>query len=389
MTVVFYFPSHSVGGSEMLFARIAVELVRMGHHIWLADFPDGFISEYLMNYNVPFRHLKCSDLGLVDVPSGADVLVITNFAFLKLDYISTVDKHLKLVVWEVHKCFWSFSVSCHRLKAKIFRVFMQRVCQRLVDEYALFVLEKDSRDTIVAIGLKQVDRVGLVPIPVEIPEERLNQQGRFKIKTVASIGRAVDWKIIPVAWAFDVLAKNGLCDRFIFLTDNKATASGLWEEFATSFKYNVEFIEGLQSKALDEFMLEEVGLFIGMGTSVLEAAKLGIPSVIIDSGTAPYLNDARVRLLSDNALENLGAPEPSRVKGWDLCKLASMIIEDYSLYSNEAFTYVQKYHSITVVGESCYRGLLKAKLPFLAMRNSIFMRCIKFLRRANNIFTNS
>ena len=131
-----------------------------------------------------------------------------------------------------------------------------------------------------------------LPIPVMGIETKTPDNLKSLIKkrdrdvvSLSYIGRAEIWKINPVKKIVSDLqagmSLNNKKIRFHIFTDNV-------EEFKRLLAYNSSDVEiiyhlNVSGSDLDLFLKNEVLLNLSMGTSCLESAKLGIPSILLDS----------------------------------------------------------------------------------------------------------
>ena len=377
MKIALYFPSKSVGGSENLFFRLALILIGEGHQLSVIDFNDGYLVKELKRENVRFEHIVCDDRRGVTLPDGLELLLVNNFDFLELRKIRSNDHNMRLIVWEVHKCFYEFTKPAKKITSKIYSRLMGRILRHILKSNGLVVLENDAREILRQGHFKGLDDLPMVSIPVDVNSSVKRSHSRIGVKCVGSIGRAVDWKIIPTAEMFRALMESHHFERYVFLTDDADAAKTMWEKVSPRCLDRVEFVEGYHGAELDKYLLENVDIFIGMGTSVLEAGKLGIPSIIIDSGKDPYPQDASVRLLCHNGNDNLGTLEPKVGGEHTISSAVELITKEYSMYSDLTQEYVDNFHSYGKVYESFIAAAEESNLNFLGFLRSRLYRNLK------------
>lgn len=380
MRIALYFPSRSVGGSENLFFRMGLILIREGHQLSVIDFNDGYLVNELKGQNAQFEHIVCDERREATLPDGLELLLVNNFDFLELRKIRSNDHDMRLIVWEVHKCFYEFIKPSKKITSKIYSRLMGCILRHILNLNGLVVLENDAKKILIQGRFKGLDNLPIVPIPIDVNSSVKRSHSRVGVKCLASIGRAVDWKIIPTAEMFRVLMESHRFDRYVFLTDDTEAAKVMWKQLNPSSFDQVEFIEGYHGAELDEYLLENVDIFIGMGTSVLEAGKLGIPSIIIDSGEAPYPENASVRLLCYNGNDNLGTLEPKVGGEHTISSAVELIMKEHLMYSDLTQEYVDNFHSYGKVYESFIAAAEKSNLNFLEfLRSRLYCNLKRFL----------
>lgn len=381
MIIAFYFPSHGVGGSEFLFIRYAQGLVNAGHEVWFVDFEDGFSARRLRELGVQIRHIYCDENRKVTLPAGADILVINSYDLFAIPKIR-VSYNLKLAICEVHPVFWNFRRTSKLLFGAILKTFLMRmISQKIINNRGFILLEKMTLSFMKEHGLRNLDRLGIVLIPVDgftgPRNYTLNSSGAI---VIASVGRAVSEKIVPTSWAYSKIQKMGIRCKLVFITDERDKARRLWLQYTDSCD-DVDFVTGLNGKKLDRFLEEKVDIFLGMATTTLEAGKLGIPSVVIDRGAYPYPSDAKVKMLYES--NDLGALSPDLVSGWRLEDALKHIRENYPVVSAETYQFVLDNHGLGSVTVKLLESLNACEQDFNELRFSFLYQFRVFLIRCS------
>ncbi|MBI4228825.1 MAG: aminotransferase class I/II-fold pyridoxal phosphate-dependent enzyme, partial [Deltaproteobacteria bacterium] len=113
------------------------------------------------------------------------------------------------------------------------------------------------------------------------------------------------------------------------------------------------FYEGVVAgEALDLFLLDNVDVLTAMGTSALEGAKLGVPTILLDASYGPVTRDYKFRWLFESKDFILGehmSESNFAAHNGSLERMMEEIIEDYSLLSTKTFDYCARNHSISSV----------------------------------------
>lgn len=256
----------------------------------------------------------------------------------------------RLVLWEVHKSFWHFFEQrfspADVLKWAVSRILRKGVA-KLADQGGLMVLERDALALAERCEVGPAERISLVPIGLEAVAEKKDPYAVSSPVRIVSIGRSVREKIFPLTWFVRRLREDGLSFRFTFFTDSSAAAR---EEWARHGKDAPEMREGLSDESLRRHLADHADIYVGMGATVLEAARLGLPCLIIDAcNDETYPADARVRFGWENQLSNLGSFEPSRLVGHLPAESVRLIIGDYEACADQAARYFADNHEISGV----------------------------------------
>lgn len=357
--LAFYYPSRVMGGAEMLLVRTIRALSAKGVACDLWDYADGFTANALKERAVSFRHVVCDECRTPppDALAGYDVndaLIVFQTQFFLIPELPA--SRCKILVWELHKSFWLKLPDALRQRVKMER------SATLLRHGALAVLETDSIAWMRRAGLSP-DAPPIVPIAVEATgHRRVFTDG--KEPSFVSIGRATPDKLIGPMWAFARIAKKHPAARLSFITNDTERARMLAERTEPEIAGRTDFIGGLSGEALDVWLVENADVYLGMGTTLLEAGKLGIPAVIVDGTEGDkYPGGARVRMLSENDGANLGAPEPSATEGRTLDETIDAILRDIRGAGAETLAYVRTRHMPDAAAEALIAAVSRASLP--------------------------
>jgi hypothetical protein len=106
--IIFFYPSTlAVGGTEVLFTRMAAMLAERGRQVAVIDYEDGFIAKNLMHENVEL--IKYSRSERVAVPTGS--CVVSPFSFIsKIGNDLSVTDDVRILFWCIHphNLIWNF-----------------------------------------------------------------------------------------------------------------------------------------------------------------------------------------------------------------------------------------------------------------------------------------
>lgn len=354
--IYFYYPSRAIGGSEYLILRLYLELRRRGRRCAIIDFPDGFFSKRLRGPQDVVIH--CDDRMRVRLPeaTASDVIIVLSLsigALLRIEALAA-----KLVVWEVHKSFWHFleqRISPSAMMKWVVSRILLRGVAKLADEGGLIVLEKDALNLAARCKVGFPQGIALVPIGLEASGEKKVPLTIINPVRIVSIGRSVREKIFPLTWFIRQLREDGISFRFTFITDSLVAAR---EEWARHGMEAPEMYEGLSDGSLRRYLVDNADIYVGMGTTVLEAARLGLPSIVIDAcNDETYPAAACVRLGWENQLGNLGSFEPSGIFGHSPAESVRLIIGDYEACAAKILGYFEENHEIGGVCDRFERAI--------------------------------
>jgi len=170
-----------------------------------------------------------------------------------------------------------------------------------------------------------------------------------------SIGWDHPRKILPAGWAFSkILAQHSSSASFSYICRDPNRSRSIFAEHYPDILPRLHVFQA-EGSSLTAYLQEKVCVYLGMGTSVLDAGKIGVPALILYSTTTNrYPNTALVRFLHTNNLENLGCPKPDLQNGVGLIQALQTIEAHYEEYARLSWSYVRTHHSV----DSCVRKLM-------------------------------
>jgi hypothetical protein len=186
------------------------------------------------------------------------------------------------------------------------------------------------------------------------------------------LGRAEDWKVYPCA-EFLKRIKKSVVVKEVHVVTNSAERFRAYLKEQGADSGSVIYHEGLYGEALREFLLATSDLHFAMGTSALDAAGLGIPTVVVDPFSDPTMAvHAEYRWVYEIKNYTLGeflTPHNRTVPGRPLEQMLNEFKQDRAVISERCRTYVLQQHDPAVV---CNR------LVDAATRSRTRLRCLRW-----------
>lgn len=193
--------------------------------------------------------------------------------------------------------------------------------------------------------------VNYIPVPVDTFSRNLYSHTE-KCRCITYIGRGGEiWKIYPVKKILEDLSAAHFKGEFHIITDRTEYFEEILSQSRIAPDITVKYCRGLTGKALDEYLLAFSDMHVAMGTSALEGAKLGIPTLLVDSSFQEFPVDYTYRwLYYKNSFFSLGRwlEKEGVLEGFPLTTILSEIndLNKRRLISQECFKYVNQRHSM-------------------------------------------
>lgn len=306
-SVYFIFPYRGVGGVPVLFVRMAEYLSHQGEiQAYLVDYPDGAMATLMKasdcNILVPYQDDKT-----VVIPSGSHAVFQSMTPW-------SIFPQLKIAP-DVRLLFW----NCHPFNLVPtlpgLRQYMQSHLygSRQLLRTLLHGWRNTTRDFLVYLlnnhGIIFMDYANVVntsryldieidspkylPIPIMMPLDLKSNNKKYTKKSqkhstplhITWIGRVVDFKFYILKLTLEKLNFFApLLNRPLIVTiiGDGALCSDLKALVKNWSNIKVVFINHIDLEKLPDYLHTNTDLIIAMGTSILEGAKLGIPSILLD-----------------------------------------------------------------------------------------------------------
>lgn len=286
MNVAFYFPYPTVGGVSILFLRCA-EYLSKKHKVFIVDLNNGYMAN-----NIPSG---CTFVCYDQVSSlPDDVVVLTQSCPLwRIPFVGDFPANAKIMFWNLHpdnfnsKVGKSSSYFMNSLLSFLFKG-RKRKLRKLVSvlnsNNALFFMDKENKLTTEnSLDINLLDPVYL-PITNSVKAKsklkyippRINEE----INCIV-VGRLSGFKVSIVK---HVIKRLELCETHrVHLTvvgDGEA-ANDIQELLSSCRNIRTTYIDYVHFEELDG-LFKNSHLAFAMGTSALDSASLGIPTICLD-----------------------------------------------------------------------------------------------------------
>lgn len=362
--LTFYFVSKSnePGGVQTLILNICKSYNRMNKRIKLITTNDSFVYNSAVESFCDFEWID-SKTDFSQKLTKDDVFVCFGKFGRDLKNLSKSDS--KIFFWSVfpddfinvfkirnsirETSFSNRNPLSYYLTKKLLRKLMAGNSAFFMDEIHIAVVQK--------YGLGgNLNVTHLLPIPVEIPMSDLNTG--FKsidrdIIHITYIGRAERWKILPfIKLLYDINdLKLDQGFKINVITDYSSKFIAEIDQLGiTTGRIQIEYHEGLYGKGLYEFLVNNSHFVFTMGTSLLDSASLGIPTVVLDPCYKIPIETNIYRFLFEENGYCLGRPSwiMETPLGHSLSDILSVFSNEtnYIAHSRKCKEYVQKNHSI-------------------------------------------
>lgn len=370
--IVFYYPSRSVGGAQLLFVRLA-NLLALNPlvDVYVVDYVDGFLKSKLKG---GVSYLPIDEFKPLNGMNDACVIAPLSMILSLKGFLENSDS-FNYLFWCIHpENTVDVLRGAQRLK------FLGRYSDTIVKIFNIkqfFCLRRDikahfRKEEVYFMDLPNLQRTEgfyriklgvdkFLPIPVYIPEENFFLKPSIKDKfNVLWLGRLSRDKIYSLLYVARKLEENRSYDICLHVIGD-----GDYKRYLTSFK-----VERLQLVLHGEtnvdniydFIIEnKIALAFGMGTSILDIAKYSVPSLIIDPSYTDISSGYKPRWLHQTKNFNLGSFEHNE-DGQEFNSMLEAVVNDrLNSIGRKCREYVSGNHCIKKVSGTILSLAIKKK----------------------------
>lgn len=375
-SVAFVYPTRMLGGTELLFLRVAQQLAASSQlRVAVVDYPDGFIAQKLTDPKVeliPF----CNQTNL----SGFSHIVTPPTLLPLLDNHIITDNDARLLLWCLHPFNFLelFPGSSHTIRWPIERIkqalylynleylrFKHKVHQLVEAQGIAFMDEENWQVNKYLFDLKHNPKYLPVPIFSNHAEGQIVALNPSKDSlNIVWLGRLANFKVTAlnhIITVADQYAKDTLTAVTIHIIGSGPFAAQLINPKQAKLK----LVGTLQSNELHSYLRDHTSILFAMGTSALEGAQLGIPTVLVDASYTPFPAGYRFNWLYQTSNFTLGRivslMKQTQFKGHSFTEIVEAYYQNPSQVSQFSRTYVQNHHALDIVCDQLLEHLRQTK----------------------------
>ena len=343
------------GGYTTLMLTLMKELHRQGQDVILINFKDGLIADELRKDKIEISILDLDSLSWKEMRKmirPSDVFIATSF---REEYRHFLKVNPRVVYFDINDFItqisdYKFGLKFRSLARKLIKKLLQKKSLVFMDDTGVFNLKKEFS--------MEVEAPVFLPIPVYIPSENfyLKRQPLSEgALHLTYIGRSVDWKMMPLKKILSDCSETSLSKKIFFsvVVDDAAAFRKFInvDDFIKTGKMEISVIENMPPSMINDFLLRNADAHFAMGTAALDAASLGVPTILVDYSAKEFPEDYRYKWLFETTGFSLGRnlEKTAHGKGIEMGEVLSLISserEKLNELSNKSYNYVLMNHSV-------------------------------------------
>lgn len=389
--ICFYFPYHEDSGVPVLFYRMANTIAQSKPNleIFVIDYIDGAMARHLMN--LPNLKLIAFSKKQKVTPPNGSILIMQTFVPYYWPEELKLENNQKIFFWNLHPRnlipsllpipFFREIPMNNFYVYRLISIFYCRLFKRLknflmllVDTKSIYFMDKTNLDFTSKYLFTKINNRQYLPVPATNSNNNFENKYNFLEKDVIQvgwIGRLCDFKshiLIYTIKKIDEIAVRFKNKKFIFhIVGDGPLINFVKKQTLLSTNISIVFHGSLNHEILDEFIKNNFDIMVGMGTSALEGAKNGKPTILLDASYKKIKNEYVFDFLYNRKefdLAHFITKEDCKKDNDSLFNIINQINANYQLHSIKSKEYFEKNHDINSVISKFLEIIADSRLEF-------------------------
>jgi hypothetical protein len=401
LKICFYFPYKEVSGVPVLFFRLANELAVLNKliHIYVIDYYDGAIARNLIiNKNITLLQFK--DGKTISPPEDA-ILVMQSILPYSIRPELKILPNTKLVFWNLHpdclipnliplpylrnlqnSSFKFYCLMANTLYPKMIKNTREFV-ELAVAKKALWFMDQSNLDKTLKYLFTNFSDIDFVQVPVnESQFIKINALPRKGYLNFTWIGRLCDFKsyiLIHTINKLSIIASEKKIKINYSIIGDGPFRKKIKNSVINNEWFTLEMIGSLKPEFINNYLLENTDVLTGMGTSALEGAKLGIPTILLDISYFPIKGDYKYRWLHESKNYDLAhdiSQNDLEDGNLNLEQMLDDLMNNYHTLTLNSLNYFLKNHEMKTVLEKFLFKIKQSEMTFSDINPAIVNKSI-------------
>lgn len=367
--ICFYFPYKEVSGVPLLFVRLAnqLSLNYPKAKISCIDYIDGVMAKRLR----PGVSLIEFKNGSTVIPPQDSILIMQSILPYRIRRELKIMPNTKIVQWNLHPdCLVPIFLPLpilrnvqknYYLYSLLGKTFFQKLIHRVrvytkcfLDNNALWFMDYPNLENTNKHLFTNIRNVQYLPVPIDSTNKKIQRDLDSSVPLkFCWIGRLCDFKISILIYFINklkVLAVDLKIRIELNIIGDGPSRNQLNSLLpCTNFYFKINYKGSIEPEELDDYLYNEIDVVAAMGTSALESAKFGIPTILLDYSYEPIYGDYKFRWLHDTKDFDLGHQlnkKDFKEGNNSLQIMISELITNYNQLSDFSFNYFQENHEM-------------------------------------------
>ena len=384
--IYFCFPYRGVGGVSFLFLRVAKQVNKiLGIKPFLIDFHDGYMSKNVDNRFAEIEIYSEKDPLFIEENS---VIVFQSMTPWTIFSNIKIPKNTKVLFWTCHPHNFipnsPFSEKFSKLFLKNYYNKSKKFVQNLANSDGLFFMDEECLIRTQENLDLSINNPMFLPIP-SAPSSKnfFNDRDKNEIIKVnlCWVGRLVDFKyyiLKKLILDLEKVSSSLIYDFEITIIGDGPFKKTLKKVSSKSKNISFKYINNMEEQELHSYLKENVDILFAMGTSALEGARLGIPTVLLDYSYSEVDFQYKYKWLFERDGSTLGKKAVKSVKVDTepnfLIRIVNAYVNNRKNISAETYKYFQKNHDIDMITAKLLNIMVNSESYWTNLQNESFLK---------------
>ncbi|BCK18638.1 glycosyltransferase family 4 protein [Vibrio cholerae] len=310
--IIFFYPSYTLGGVQTLFIRTLNKLAKEGIRVGYCDFHDGTLRKSLKDNS------EISYVTLDDIRNIKSNLIVTSANYMNVSKL-IFHRDSKLLFWFLSP----YNLPILNLSQKT-NIDFKSI--NIIDwmyngfENIDYLLKKESVYFMDKLcfeinGSPEVNYDSFLPLYIDMPEFDASFGEDSNCLNIAWIGRIdLSVKYHCVVYLIEEFEKIKKCNKFKYVTLT-IVGSGAGSEDIKKMCKNltccdyINFIDNVEYSRFHKFIASSFDVVFAHGTTCLESASVGVPTVCLDGSINKMREGYRFKWLFKRPSYDIGRTE--------------------------------------------------------------------------------
>ena len=370
--VVFYYPSRIMGGAEFLFYRCASYLGSLpSYEVFFVDYKDGFVTNRLKHERNEVQVILYNGEP-INLPDDSCVIIQLSM-ITKISCIFINANSCRFIFWGINPgnlynkvhvsmmslfSFYIVNRAERRRIGEILTTYIESGSIRFMD-YNNFYTASKTLDLKIADSL-----IEYIPVPINsaniVSEPSRLRDGKLSLLWLSRLDGD---KYNTIATIINEISEMKWDIPYILYVIGVGTHKEKLMQYAAKKEINVQFLGKISDDNLNMFIDESVDVGIAMGTSALDIAKRGKPTII--QGFLSHVYKAGVLCdylgLHEEFMYNLAKCDIQHPTMAGFSEKLRCILDDYENISRETLQYVRNNHTMEITSVALINAIDHAK----------------------------
>lgn len=386
--IIFCFPYKKIGGVSLLFARIAKYLKNNANYkVAVVDYIDGCLAKNSKGVEL----IEYSDDNQVVIP-GNSILILQSMTPWSIFPSLNISDSTKMLFWTCYP--FNFIPTVPLIKEQMLEsrslgkfilnsilIIQKQKIIKFINtlskhESLVFMDGTTHKVTESYLGIS-INNPSFLPITTVTPNN-IKQNKKFDKQNIvincAWLGRIVDFKVYSLIKSINDLssyAVNNKANIVFHIIGNGAKLDYLKSRIKLNNFITLKYLSNIEPDDLNSYLIDNIDLMFAMGTSALDSAKLGLPTVLLDISYKELPSTYLYKFLHETIKYSLGDMlNLSSSNGtYSIKEVIDILVNNYKELAEDSIKYFSNNHSIDKISDKLISFCSSSTIEYKYIKN--------------------